>query len=431
MVEAGSPLPVHPVELRSTLRQFGEDASSKPSSSSSLSDAEPVLARCLAPFTRRVHQAVVDQQAGAKAGASGAAGHPNAAGAIDAGNWANLPAGVLEIIFGFVFDGSTKWPQRRNLFAAGGVCTNWRLAAHHVFYGRRATLATITRPEELFITRPYRMSTSLLHTLLVREKSPNGPTQYYLYLGEPEQERHEKLLLAASHHSRFGKHRFVVRLCPEFTPELEEANCVATLKTNILGTSYDLKILWDTALRVITAADPKVSLRQNSGSMVYRRNFFGIRGPRKLAVQLPHIRYMEDFNSDTFRTSFEADNSRHMPIPVLIDDGFLHEPNRGILHRDDSNDDPAPIDGKVVMKNVPPHWHEVLQCWCLNFGGRVKEASVKNFQLMDVREPDRVAMQFGKVAKDRFILDFDPLKISPVQAFAVALSSFESKLPYE
>lgn len=56
---------------------------------------------------------------------------------------------------------------------------------------------------------------------------------------------------------------------------------------------------------------------------------------------------------------------------------------------------------------------------------------MKNFQLMDVREPDRVAMQFGKVSKDRFILDFNPRKIAPVQAFAVALSSFESKLPYE
>jgi hypothetical protein len=44
---------------------------------------------------------------------------------------------------------------------------------------------------------------------------------------------------------------------------------------------------------------------------------------------------------------------------------------------------------------------------------------------------EAVAMQFGKVSKDTFILDFNPTKISPVQAFSVALSSFESKLPYE
>ena len=50
--------------------------------------------------------------------------------------------------------------------------------------------------------RPYKLSTSLLHTLLIREKVPNGATQYYLYLGEPEQDQHEKFLMAASHHSR-------------------------------------------------------------------------------------------------------------------------------------------------------------------------------------------------------------------------------------
>jgi hypothetical protein len=35
------------------------------------------------------------------------------------------------------------------------------------------------------------------------------------------------------------------------------------------------------------------------------------------------------------------------------------------------------------------------------------------------------------VSADRFILDFDPKKIAPIQAFAVALSSFESKFPFQ
>ncbi|GJP51660.1 hypothetical protein CLOM_g10812 [Closterium sp. NIES-68] len=36
----------------------------------------------------------------------------------------------------------------------------------------------------------------------------------------------------------------------------------------------------------------------------------------------------------------------------------------------------------MVLKNKPPRWHEQLQCWCLNFRGRVTVASVKNFQLV-------------------------------------------------
>lgn len=36
-------------------------------------------------------------------------------------------------------------------------------------------------------------------------------------------------------------------------------------------------------------------------------------------------------------------------------------------------------DGSLVLRNKAPIWHEQLQCWCLNFHGRVTVASVKNF----------------------------------------------------
>lgn len=42
-----------------------------------------------------------------------------------------------------------------------------------------------------------------------------------------------------------------------------------------------------------------------------------------------------------------------------------------------------------------------------------------------------VAVQFGKVAQDIYILDFQPASISVAQAFAVALSAFNKGLcPY-
>lgn len=46
----------------------------------------------------------------------------------------------------------------------------------------------------------------------------------------------------------------------------------------------------------------------------------------------------------------------------------------------------------VVLQNKAPHWNEALRCWCLNFRGRVKLASVKNFQ---VRGGGRGQRQWG------------------------------------
>lgn len=105
-------------------------------------------------------------------------------------------------------------------------------------------------------------------------------------------------------------------------------------------------------------------------------------------------------------------------------------------------------EGKVrplVLKNKAPRWHEQLQCWCLNFRGRVTVASVKNFQLIAASQPaagaptpsqpappehDKIILQFGKVGKDMFTMDYR-YPLSAFQAFAICLSSFDTKLACE
>ena len=48
----------------------------------------------------------------------------------------------------------------------------------------------------------------------------------------------------------------------------------------------------------------------------------------------------------------------------------------------------------MELRNKPPHWNESLHCWCLNFRGRVKLASVKNFQLIAAGDPEKaIVMQ--------------------------------------
>uniref|UniRef100_A0A7N2R902 Tubby-like F-box protein n=1 Tax=Quercus lobata TaxID=97700 RepID=A0A7N2R902_QUELO len=93
----------------------------------------------------------------------------------------------------------------------------------------------------------------------------------------------------------------------------------------------------------------------------------------------------------------------------------------------------------TVLRNKAPRWHEHLQCWCLNFHGRVTVASVKNFQLVAIADQSQpggkgdeetVLLQFGKVGDDTFTMDYrQPL--SAFQAFAICLTSFGTKLACE
>jgi tubby and related proteins len=62
----------------------------------------------------------------------------------------------------------------------------------------------------------------------------------------------------------------------------------------------------------------------------------------------------------------------------------------------------------------------------LNFGGRVKLPSVKNFILINESNPTENLVLFGRVDKHEFNLDFQ-YPISPFQAFSFALSSLVFK----
>ena len=66
----------------------------------------------------------------------------------------------------------------------------------------------------------------------------------------------------------------------------------------------------------------------------------------------------------------------------------------------------------------------------LNFGGRVTQASVKNFQLVSADDHDTILLQFGRCGKDIFTMDF-AWPLCPLQAFAITLSSFDFKLACE
>jgi hypothetical protein len=77
----------------------------------------------------------------------------------------------------------------------------------------------------------------------------------------------------------------------------------------------------------------------------------------------------------------------------------------------------------VVLKNKAPVWREQTKTNVLNFHGRVKLPSMKNFQIIDPLAIDDVLMQFGRCGEDTFILDFK-YPLTMLQAFGIALTSF-------
>jgi tubby-related protein 1 len=91
----------------------------------------------------------------------------------------------------------------------------------------------------------------------------------------------------------------------------------------------------------------------------------------------------------------------------------------------------APDDfGLYALQNRPPWWNIELGSFVLNFGGRVSVASVKNFQLCDRNDQDRIMLQFGRIqGRHSFTMDFQH-PLTAVQAFSIAISSLQSKISF-
>jgi tubby-related protein 1 len=84
--------------------------------------------------------------------------------------------------------------------------------------------------------------------------------------------------------------------------------------------------------------------------------------------------------------------------------------------------------GKEVHKleNLKPEWNDHMDCYCLNFYGRVRKASAKNFQVIYPDDPDNIILQHGKVNRDEFNIDFrEPFNY--ILGFAVSLAAIGKK----
>lgn len=229
---------------------------------------------------------------------------------------------------------------------------------------------------------------------IVRDKgSAKMYPRYNLYLEDPKM-----FLMAARKRKKQTTSNYLVSLDPEDLNR-ESSKFFGKLRANFVGTEFTVFDGGDKPGKKGNEA----GTRQELGSVLYQYNVLGTRGPRKMTGVIPAL---------------DA-HGRKMYNPTSEADGILErlKNNKG-MHE------------LVVMRNKPPRWNDELNAYCLNFNGRVTEASVKNFQLVTDDNQNHVILQFGKIGKNTFTMDY-MWPISAFQAFLVCLSSFDNKLACE
>ncbi|KAJ0397944.1 hypothetical protein ATCC90586_009374 [Pythium insidiosum] len=173
---------------------------------------------------------------------------------------------------------------------------------------------------------------------------------------------------------------------------------VARLEKNYMGSQYTI---------VDTTSEQPVEL----GAVQYAATFG--KSPRQMRVALPRVTELPEIDSAVDGTpSWEI-------VPWQA-----QNKEDTILAQVDAPD----ASRSINLINKPPVWIESLEAYCLDFGGRVAAASVKNFLLSHPDDMDKTLMLFGRT-QDRQVYSMDYAHpFSPVQAFAIALSSMDSHL---
>ncbi|KAG8370053.1 hypothetical protein BUALT_Bualt14G0077600 [Buddleja alternifolia] len=353
--------------------------------------------------------------------------------------WANLPPELLREVLLKVEESESKWPARKHVVACAGVCKSWREVMKEIVKAPELS-GRITFPISVKQPGPRE---SLLHCFIKRNRTTQT---YYLFMSLSQALADDGKFLLAARKCRWAT-------CTDYMISLHaddmskgNGTYVGKLRSNFVGTKfvvYDalpphsgakMAKSWSARMVGSKQISPKVPAGNYPVAHIsYELNVMGARGPRRMhcildAIPASSIKPGGIAPTQTYFPLTGVDPSPTIPFfrsKSNYVDKYISAPlsNQG--------------DGSLVLRNKAPRWHEQLQCWCLNFHGRVTVASVKNFQLVASPENgavgpehDKVILQFGKVGKDMFTMDYR-YPISAFQAFAICLSSFDTKIACE
>ncbi|XP_070065829.1 protein king tubby isoform X2 [Drosophila virilis] len=216
---------------------------------------------------------------------------------------------------------------------------------------------------------------------------------YYLHL---ERDYGKKIFLLGGRKRKKSKtSNYIVSCDPTDLSRNADGFC-GKLRSNVFGTSFTV---FDSGNK-----DSTESPRLDLAVIIYDTNILGFKGPRNMTVILPGM------TEDDQRVKISSADPKQ----------------QGILDLWKMKN----MDNIVELHNKTPVWNDETQSYVLNFHGRVTQASVKNFQLVHDSDPEYIVMQFGRTSEDVFTMDYR-YPLCAMQAFAIALSSFDGKIACE
>ncbi|CAN4116476.1 unnamed protein product [Withania somnifera] len=387
--------------------------------------------------------------------------HDQSAIVIQSSCWANLPPELLRDVIKRLEASESTWPARKHVVACAAVCHSWREMCKEIvqrpeFSGKLTFPISLKQPG-------FRDGT--IQCFIQRDKS-KLTYQLFLCLSPALLVENGKFLLSAKRNRRTTCTEYIISMNADNISR-SSSSYIGKLRSNFLGTKF---IIYDTQPPYNSSSNPpppggsrrfyskKVSPKVPTGSyniaqVTYELNVLGTRGPRRMNCVMHSIPVSALESGGTVPGQPELlppnleDSFRSMSFSKSIDASTEFSSS---LFSDIGGPSEVDEEGKsrfLVLRNKAPRWHEQLQCWCLNFRGRVTVASVKNFQLIPATqraagaptpaqpaqsssEHDKIILQFGKVGKDMFTMDYR-YPLSAFQAFAICLSSFDTKLACE
>jgi len=298
--------------------------------------------------------------------------------------------------------------------------------------GQQSHLSATTSPAP---APPLSLDLSDMRSFLMKPGARERPVQCYIVRDRTSAKMYpcytlymqdnDRFMLSARKRKKSKTSNYLISLDEEDTSR-NSGNYFGKLRSNFVGTEFTL---FDKGAKPgksdNTVGVSQMSTRCEIGSVMYQYNVMGVRGPRKMTACIPVVDASGRRQVFTANGDEEEEDEEDQQENKLMSKGKdIQEGNILSCFKRGSSE------GLVVMKNKPPKWNESLGAYCLNFNGRVTHASVKNFQLVSEDDEDHVILQFGKVGKDTFTMDF-AWPICAMQAFCICLTSFDNKLACE
>ncbi|XP_074554763.1 tubby-related protein 3 isoform X2 [Halichoeres trimaculatus] len=238
---------------------------------------------------------------------------------------------------------------------------------------------------------------------ITRDKKGMDRGLYPTYFMHMEREDGKRVFLLAGRKRKKSKtSNYLISVdATDLTREGE--SFIGKLRSNLMGTKFTVYDNGTNPCKNAGALLEESNKRQELAAICYETNVLGFKGPRKMTVIIPGM-----------NMNFER-------VPVRP-----QNEQESLLSRWQNH----ALENLIELHNKAPVWNDDTQSYVLNFHGRVTQASVKNFQIVHDNDPDYIVMQFGRVAEDIFTLDYN-YPMCALQAFAIGLSSFDSKLACE